>query len=577
MNSSVCKPICEITDEELSAAREKNLLDKGARPVEKAESRGESTPHRGRPAARDKLLNELSRLDLKFGRDGEKILAKCPRLGHVETHVVGSSSFRRYLLVTAEAALISISRNGLDEVEDRLRARGFGPTTPTVKSYIRVARDDRDDPALLLNIIIDTGRDDWLALHIGPGGMENIESTDPAAPWFIRPAGFEPLAEPDFEGTDLSRLWQYINIVDTKDRLLLLAWIVHTFRASVPAPLLAFIGEQGGAKSSSCRAIRRIIDPSAAPLLSLPRDERDLFSLIECGHVLAFDNVSSLPDWLSDLFAAIVTGTGRIVRALYTDNEPRLFSAMRALILNGISDFIVRGDLLDRALILAPPPISESKRKTESELSGTFEADLPAILGGLYVLIARVASTASSVHLEIKSRMADYCETGEAVALALGHPSGYFGEIYSENTALSNDVALDSSLVAGAVQKLHNKQNNWAGSPTDLLSALGDEAGERSTASRRWPRIPSALTSELKRVAPALRRAGIEVEFGRENKARYVHIYTVQQERPVVTVVTSTPVQADLLESKTKAAQTPNSAGLSYYSMLENGQELGLF
>jgi hypothetical protein len=85
------------------------------------------------------------------------------------------------------------------------------------------------------------------------------------------------------------------------------------------------------------------------------------------------------------------------------------------------------------------------------------------------------------------------------------------------------------------------------------------------------------LTSELKRVAPALRRAGIEVEFGRENKARYVHIYTVQQERPVVTVVTSTPVQADLLESKTKAAQTPNSAGLSYYSMLENGQELGLF
>lgn len=294
--------------------------------------KSEGSARHGRPAARELLLRELARLGLKLGRDGEKILAKCPRLGYVETHVVGSSSFRRFLLVTAEAAHISISRNGLDEVEDRLLARGFSPTTPAIKSYIRVARVDRDEAPLLLNIVIDTGRDDWRALHISAAGVKVVESADPAAPWFFRPAGFEPLAEPDLEGADLARIWRYVNIVDRDDRILLLVWIVHTFRIGRPAPLLAFIGEQGGAKSSSSRALRRIIDPSAAPLLGLPKDERDLFSLIECGHIIAFDNVSSLPDWLSDLFAAIVTGTGRIVRALYTDNEARLFRAMRALI-----------------------------------------------------------------------------------------------------------------------------------------------------------------------------------------------------------------------------------------------------
>jgi hypothetical protein len=44
-----------------------------------------------------------------------------------------------------------------------------------------------------------------------------------------------------------------------------------------------------------------VIDPSMAPVRALPRDERELFIAASNGHVLAFDNVSSLPPWLSDI------------------------------------------------------------------------------------------------------------------------------------------------------------------------------------------------------------------------------------------------------------------------------------
>jgi hypothetical protein len=38
-----------------------------------------------------------------------------------------------------------------------------------------------------------------------------------------------------------------------------------------------------------------------APVRALPRDERELFIAASNGHVLAFDNLSSLPPWLSDI------------------------------------------------------------------------------------------------------------------------------------------------------------------------------------------------------------------------------------------------------------------------------------
>ena len=81
-------------------------------------------------------------------------------------------------------------------------------------------------------------------------------------------------------------------------------------------------------RSSCCRASRdqpsppslqscaRCSIPNTAPLRALPREDRDLFIAASNGHVLAFDNVSGLPAWISDTLCRLATGGGFAVRQL---------------------------------------------------------------------------------------------------------------------------------------------------------------------------------------------------------------------------------------------------------------------
>jgi hypothetical protein len=64
------------------------------------------------------------------------------------------------------------------------------------------------------------------------------------------------------------------------------------------------------------------------------------------GWVVAYDNISTLPDWLSDALCRLATGGGFSCRSLFTDDDEVHFDAQRPIILGGIEDFIRRGDLL---------------------------------------------------------------------------------------------------------------------------------------------------------------------------------------------------------------------------------------
>jgi hypothetical protein len=116
---------------------------------------------------------------------------------------------------------------------------------------------------------------------------------------------------------------------------------------------LALSGEQGSAKSTFSALLRALIDPNTAPLRALSREDRELFIAANNGHVLAFDNVSGLRDWISDTLCRLATGGGFAVRQLYTDQDEVLFDASRPMILNGIEDIVARPDLADRALFQA--------------------------------------------------------------------------------------------------------------------------------------------------------------------------------------------------------------------------------
>ena len=100
---------------------------------------------------------------------------------------------------------------------------------------------------------------------------------------------------------------------------------------------------------------------------SMPRSEEDLLVAAKSQHVLAFDNVSGLGEWLSDAICRLSTGGGAGKRRLYTDEDEVLFSGRRLVAINGIEDVAVRPDLVDRAVMLALEPIAEKQRRDEAE------------------------------------------------------------------------------------------------------------------------------------------------------------------------------------------------------------------
>jgi hypothetical protein len=164
---------------------------------------------------------------------------------------------------------------------------------------------------------------------------------------------------------------------------LIIAWLLAALRFGSPYPLLAISGEQGSAKTVLSKLLKCLIDPNAAPVRALAREERELMIAANNGHLLAFDNLSGLPFWLSDALCRLASGGSFAVQQLYTDDEEVLFQAARPILLNGIEDVISRPDLADRAIFLTLPPIGEAQRQPEAELWREFEMARPCILGVL--------------------------------------------------------------------------------------------------------------------------------------------------------------------------------------------------
>ena len=269
-------------------------------------------------------------------------------------------------------------------------------------------------------------------------------------------------------------------------------------------------GEQGSAKSTFVRLMRDLVDPNTVSARALLRDDRDLFIAATNSYVLAFDNVSGLPAWLSDTFCRIATGGGFRPGQLYTDQEEVLFSAERPIALNGIEDVVTRPDLADRALMLTLQPIPEEQRRPERELLAEFELARGGILGALLDGLVHGFRKMPLTRLDELPRMADFALWASACETAFW-PAGSFMAAYSRNLAESVETVLAGDPVADTVRTLMSGRAEWVGTAAELLKALERLASERVTRAKTWPGGAQALSNRLRRAATFLRRVGIEV------------------------------------------------------------------
>ncbi len=428
---------------------------------------------------------------------------------HKEIHPVNSKSFRDFLSYEfyQEDGKAPSSQALQDAINSLSGKAKFEGTTQDV--HIRLASFNG-------KIYLDLCNDEWQILEIDADGCRVIEAKD-APVRFRRTKAMQALPIPIEDG-DISKLKGFLN-VDEKNFTLILAWLVNCFRPDYPFPILLISGEQGTAKSTASKVCRELVDPSIAPFRSAPRDERDLIIAATNAWICAFDNLSVVPNSLSDGFCRISTGGSLATRTLYSDDEETIFTAKRPIILNGIGDIASRSDLLDRALLVKLEAIPKDRRKTEREFWAEFERERTSIFSALIKAVSLALENIEHTTLYELPRMADFALWATAAEQALGLEKNAFMTAYTQNREEAHSIVLEDSILAEVLQEFcaANATDGNYSLPSvllkDLLAELKDKAGEKRSADKQFPKSPKGLRNQLERINPNLREIGIFIKF----------------------------------------------------------------
>jgi hypothetical protein len=448
--------------------------------------------------------------------------------GHMEVWPVESSKFRKLLARTFyKHTGRAINRNAIADAITTLAGRACHDS-PEESVFLRVAPQSE-------NILIDLCDAEWRVVEVTPNGWQVIEKSPVA---FVRTGSMQSLPEP-MRGGSINGLWDLLNVTEAQ-RPLVAGALLNAFHPHGPYFVLNFVGEQGTAKSCAARISRQLVDPNENPLRSPPKEERDLLAQAASNRCVALDNLSSLPPWLSDALCRLATGGGHSARTLYTDLEEISLAVKRPVILNGIEDVATRPDLAERVLQIELETIPDEKRISEKDLWGEFEKQRSVIFSALLDALVCALRELPNVTLNSLPRMADAALWATAGETAFGFKRGAFMAAYQKNLDESAITSVESSLVGLAIVRLfENKEteaeteaelipgeqkkqkepvDQWQGETSELLEALSLLVTEKEARDNHWPKNPRALGHALRRLAPALRRAGFGLERVRANR-----------------------------------------------------------
>jgi len=327
-----------------------------------------------------------------------------------------------------------------------------------------------------------------------------------------------------------------LNIRTREERILIVGWLLGTLIHDKPYPALTLTGEQASGKSTAESTLRYQIDPfgpDGRGLVRPPRDPNDLGAIAFNSHILALENVSYLSQDYSDALAAIATGTNFAARELYTNFEQASIYVRRPIIMNGIADFVTKGDLMSRAIAVTLEPIPDDERAFEGDLWSRIDEARPYVMAGLFDAAACALAELPNTTLESKPRMADFARWVKAAEPALPWEPGAFEAAYDANRQEARSIILDGDPLCDAVISFVAQQISWTGAPSVLHGLMKSRIEEFDDNGKRllpkwFPKTPNSLGIQLRRVADAL-RTEINIEFPRSDGRRLITLEARKQ------------------------------------------------
>jgi hypothetical protein len=441
----------------------------------------------------------------------EEALAHIPGQGW---RPVESKAFRHWLVESFRHTTGEIVRSG--DLSDAL-LNVAASCRDRRKTYHRVA-------ALNGSIYLDLCRGDGKAVHVTVEGWKVIDNPPVV---FLTKKDMAALPIPQ-EGGSVMELREFVNVTE-EDFSLYLGWLLDALKCRKPYSVLVVNGEQGSGKSTFSVISGDLIDPcKEAKTKNLPKDLRDLAVLASNRHLLAFDNLSWLSEEVSDALCRLATGSGMVLRSLYSNADEQVFGGARPILLNGIPEIGDRSDFLGRTVKITLRAIPEEKRQGEKTLLACFESRRPFILGALLSLLANGLKHEGKVSADKMPRMADTylwllaCEAGTDLRLA--EP---FEDNLRENV---KGLALETILGRSLVEFIKDQAKNhvWQGPANHLYDSLrpywDSACGGSQKEMAKYPGNARSLSGRLTEMMASLRENGIVIEKNRTTTGRAISI-----------------------------------------------------
>lgn len=461
------------------------------------------------------LILQVAQADCQFHHDAEgRGVAVIAASGHREVHLIDSQSFKKWLRAAVfKAHRMGIPDQAMNTAIATLNAIGNHEGN-LVDVHVRCAK-------LGNAYFVDLCDEAWRVVRIDAHGYSVL---DGSPVFFIRNRGMRALPAPSGEG-NLAKLWEHINIPESR-RLLTLAWLLDGFRPDTPYPVLELTGEMGSAKSTAQTRLRDLIDPNEVALRSKPKTVEDIHVAASNSYVVSYENLSHLTAEQQDALCIVSTGGGYSTRQMYTNGDEFVMKSKCPIMLNGINPVASQPDLIERAISVELPSIPPQNRQDDQSLAENWGRDYPEILSGLLTLFAQALAGLEKVKIagEQQKRMLTFQRLGEAASKALGHSEGEFSRQFDLAQGEGVIRGLETYGIANAIQVLlSGNKKPWEGTYLSLLGEIGELPGiDRS----HWPKSARHLASQLKRIAPGLRRLGIGIErLERDRQGSWVKIF----------------------------------------------------
>jgi len=465
-----------------------------------------------------------------FHNRSKDTFANLERNGKIHTYLLSSKEFRSILSLLVLDA--SGDKEGVTE-------KTVASILPTLEAKARW-RGEMREIALrsggngMTYVEIDLGREEMNSVYITKDGW-NVLPHSKERTAFVRPSTMYPLPIPVHGGNieEMRRIQG--NIKNDETWALFVTTLVM---ASMPAhfgsyPVLVVQGPEGSGKSELMKFAQNLIDPRKGGLRNMPRDPRDMAPAITNSHLLAYENVSSVPQWLSDDWCSITTGNGFNARLMRTNREEDVIDAHNPIMVNGITSFINRADLRSRCIFVQLSPFSlEQKRRTIKDYYAEQDEAIGRIFGSICDLISLVLRTREEVHAklearnQIRYRLTEFEEVGHCIEGALNVLQGTIAKALAEGEEEACAAALDSP-VGEAIRTLLRQHGVWGPAPSSnfykaMTAAASMTGGD--VLPKDWPKNAKHLTDEILRIQKPLADDGITYNRRRSNKCYLVTV-----------------------------------------------------